>query len=123
MQGIDRLRSLRGSRLRDKGSNLKLHQLCNGPSKLTMALQIDRATIDGLDMCSSEKLWVEENDGEGVGEDWEVSGERVIACKRVGVESAGEDWAGRSLRFYMKDSPSVSVRDRQAERAGYTGVT
>ena len=39
-----------------------------------------------------------------------------VACKRVGIESAGPEWASKPLRFYEISSDCVSVRDKKAEQ-------
>lgn len=40
----------------------------------------------------------------------------VVVSKRVGIESAGREWADAPLRFYLLGNPSVSKRDRGRER-------
>lgn len=46
-----------------------------------------------------------------------VPPERVVACKRIGIDSCGPEWANKPLRFYELGSKSVSVRDKRAEEA------
>lgn len=75
--------------------------LCNGPAKLCQALGIDRESCDKLDVVTSPFLWVEPPpEGAGPG--------GVAESGRIGVEYAGEEWASKPLRYYIRDSPFVS---------------
>jgi DNA-3-methyladenine glycosylase len=76
--------------------------LCSGPGKLCQALGIDRAH-NGEDLATSERLFIEAAPG-GAGE-----GPAVVNAARVGVDYA-QEWAQRPLRWYLADSPHVSVR-------------
>ena len=73
----------------------------NGPSKLCQALDITRSRHDKIDLCTSEELWVESGG--------ELIADGYIACgERTGIASAGEEWAGKLLRVYIKDNDCVS---------------
>ncbi|CAL1270060.1 unnamed protein product [Larinioides sclopetarius] len=91
---------------RKNSSILKDKELCNGPSKLCMAFQIDKS-LNKIDLCTSEALWVEDG--------LNISDCNIIACKRIGIESAGEEWANKPFRFYMRDCIYVSVRNKAEE--------
>ena len=62
----------------------------NGPGKLTRHLKIDKSYY-GLDICNSDKLWIENK-------------KRILpyhTSPRIGIEYAGEKWAGKPWRFYI----------------------
>jgi DNA-3-methyladenine glycosylase len=77
----------------------KLENLCSGPGKLCMALDITRKHY-GADLCGSG-LFIAE--GETIPEN------RVLATPRINVDYAGEA-AGLPYRFIVKDSKFLSVR-------------
>lgn len=87
---------------------LKTNELCNGPSKLCMSLNINKDQCNKLDLSNNEELWIEydalENDVQ------------IVTSSRVGIESAGEEWANKPLRFYVLGNPSVSKRDKIVEK-------
>ena len=78
-------------------SSYQKKNLTNGPGKLSMALGIDRS-LNGK-VLSPDYLYIEE--GEDV--------KNIFAAKRIGIDYAGED-AYLPLRFYLGDSPHVSVK-------------
>jgi DNA-3-methyladenine glycosylase len=85
--------------------------LCSGPAKLCRALGITRE-LDGIDLARDARLRLLDRPEPPT---------RVVVSARIGVASAG-DWAGAPLRWYVRDSPHVSVRDRAAEAsAGLAG--
>jgi DNA-3-methyladenine glycosylase len=77
--------------------------LTSGPGKLCMALAIDRA-LNGADLCLEGPLHVENGTPES---------HEVVSCRRIGVDYAA-DYKDKPWRFYIKDSPFVSIT---AERA------
>ena len=87
LEGIPIMRLNRGvERLRD---------LARGPGRLAAALRIDRR-LDGLDLCREGPLWLAHGDDArgGIGQ-----------STRIGISRD----AHRILRFYLRDSPFVSV--------------
>lgn len=95
--------------LKRKGTSVvKEKDLCNGPSKICQAFQIDKQLINKLDMCGSTVFWVED----GV----DIPDCDIVACKRIGIDSAGEEWANKPLRFYVNSCAWVSVRNKLAEK-------
>lgn len=60
-----------------------------------------------LDLSESEDFWLED----GV----TIKPHEVVVSKRIGIESAGEEWANKPLRFYILDNPFVSIRDKVSE--------
>jgi len=96
--GIEDMRTAR------KASTKGNKNLCNGPAKLCQALGIDKS-CNQLDMTGSSQVWVESLDLEaGTGN------HEVVESTRVGIDYAGEEWAKKLLRFYVKGSPFVSKR-------------
>lgn len=76
--------------------------LCSGPGKVCQALGIDRGR-DGEDLTTSDRLFIETSP-EG-----ENSPPNIVNAARVGVKYA-QEWAQRPLRWYLADSPHVSIR-------------
>ncbi len=90
VSGIETMRRHRGvTRDRD---------LCSGPAKLAQAFAIDRG-FDGVDLTSDPGLCLKRGPG--------VSDVDVERGPRVGVDYA-EEWAGKPLRLWIRDSPHVS---------------
>lgn len=98
IRALEPTEGLAGIKERRKGVKRK-KELCNGPAKLCKALCIDK-TCDKMDLVSSQSLWVEFPTKE---EEFEV-----VESKRVNVQYAGEVWANKLLRFYIKGSPHIS---------------
>jgi DNA-3-methyladenine glycosylase len=73
-------------------------ELTSGPGKLCMALAIDRA-LNGADLCLEGPLHVENGTPES---------HEVVSCRRIGVDYAAE-YRDKPWRFYIKDSPFVSI--------------
>jgi DNA-3-methyladenine glycosylase len=92
LEGIEVMQQFRGG----KG----IHQLCNGPAKLTQALAIGRAE-NALDLC-----------GSGTGlflESGSPVARRQIGCSsRIGISYAGEPWHSKPWRFFIKGNPCIS---------------
>jgi DNA-3-methyladenine glycosylase len=64
---------------------------CNGPAKLTKALQIDGA-LNGINLCDpSSNLVIEE--GEPIPEDW------IECTPRIGIQNTPEPWRSLPWRF------------------------
>ena len=105
LEGLEVMRRNREARRKAGAKAMKEKDLCNGPSKLCQALDIDKR-LNCSDLISSEEIWLEEG-----GEREDV----LVQTTRVGIEGSGAEWAGLELRWYMLGNNHVSVRDRQAE--------
>src|SRR5262245_15296568 len=92
-EGVDWMRTHRPKARRDT-------DLCRGPACLTQALAIDRS-LDGLDLRSDRALFIEALRGRA------LPAHRIGCGPRIGVAYAGA-WAGRPLRFFVRESPFVS---------------
>lgn len=114
LEGLDHMRICRKVARKEQ-------DLCNGPAKLCQALGIDK-TCDQLDLTSSQRLWVElpvvggaeaVSGSGGTGDSAAVGGastSEVVESARVGVQYAGEEWAGKLLRFHVRGSKFVSKK-------------
>lgn len=86
--------------------NLKVHELCNGPSKICMALQLTKKH-NKYSLCDWKELWIEDDGKQGEFQ--------IVECPRIGIESAGEEWATKPLRYYIYGQNCVSKRNKNAE--------
>ena len=77
-------------RRRDKGD---VHDLTDGPGKLTQALGIDKSH-DGLDLTKSNDLFIEDSNEKP----------KIFTTTRIGLSKGGD----LPLRFYRRDSEFVS---------------
>lgn len=108
LHGQDVMRRLRASKRKEGAKLVKDRELCNGPSKLCQALDIQRC-FDRRDLASDADVWLETDS------EWVSPGERdVVSAPRIGIDSHGE-WATKPLRFYLRGHRCVSVVDRVAE--------
>ncbi|KAJ7992489.1 hypothetical protein DPEC_G00279210 [Dallia pectoralis] len=110
LQGLPVMRELRAARRREGARALKDKELCNGPSKLCQALDIQRC-FDRRDLTSDAEMWLERDPQIG---HQEPDPHLVVSAPRIGVGSHGE-WATKPLRFYLRGHRCVSVVDKQAE--------
>jgi len=105
LEGIDCMQQLRAKARKtnddSKNKPLKLKMLSDGPSKLCMALDIDKDKINKLDITNSDEIWLER----GV----DVHEKDIMVGKRIGISRAGE-WNDKPLRFYVKDCEFVSKK-------------
>ncbi|XP_058794838.1 uncharacterized protein LOC131666308 isoform X2 [Phymastichus coffea] len=86
--------------------NLKIHELCNGPSKICIALQLVKQH-SRYSLCNWKELWIEDDGKQGEF--------KIVECPRIGIESAGAEWANKPLRYYVYGHKCVSKRDKKAE--------
>lgn len=106
-EGLSEMQEFR-KKGRKSSSDLKIKELCNGPSKLCQALKIEKSIFNKIDLCTSNDMWLED----GI----YVEFSSIISCKRIGIDSYGEEWADKPLRFYIKDNCFVSQRNKVAEQ-------
>ncbi|XP_014476208.1 PREDICTED: putative 3-methyladenine DNA glycosylase [Dinoponera quadriceps] len=105
LEGIEHMADQRKLSETRKAS-LKPHELCNGPSKLCMAYQLDRQH-NKYSVCTWKSLWIED--------DGALSDFRIIKSARIGIASSGPEWANKPLRYYIYGNKCVSKRDKKAE--------
>lgn len=65
--------------------------------------------IDVTDLENNE-IWLEDDP------DHDKKDINIVCSSRIGVASAGREWATKPLRFYILNSESVSKRDKAAEK-------
>lgn len=70
-------------------------------------MAIDKKTINKTNLCTSENIWIED--------DSKLNIEKIVECKRIGIDRAGKEWAGKPWRFYVYENDNVSVRNKEAE--------
>lgn len=73
-------------------------------------MNISKSSCNKLNMCECEELYVEVDPG------YADSAVKVIKTSRIGIDSVGEEWARKPLRFYIFNNACVSKRDKIAER-------
>ncbi|CAG2058069.1 unnamed protein product [Timema podura] len=99
-----------------KNKSLKIHELCNGPAKLCISFNISKQSSNTRDLCSWEGMWIEPDQNDRVGP------HNVVSCPRIGIDSAGFEWASKPLRFYIVGNLSVSRRDKLSGNVYYGSV-
>lgn len=117
-EGIDRM--MRHRRLKSKAKavtaetatskQLKSHELCNGPSKLCMALELEKKH-SRYSLCTWRGLWLEDSENAA----------DIVKCPRIGIDSAGIEWASKPLRYYVYGNESISKRNKAAEKEVQNG--
>ena len=90
------------------GKSFKDHELCNGPSKFCLSLDITKDEINKEDLTISPKIWVEE----GI----EVLPDQIVHCRRINIDYA-EEWKDKPLRYYIRGNKCVSKKDIAVEKA------
>ena len=86
--------------------DLKMHELCNGPSKLCIAMKLEKEHTK-YSLCDWRGLWIED--------DGECKNIKIVETSRIGIESVGEEWSKKLLRYYIYGHKCVSKRDKKAE--------
>ena len=79
----------------------KINNLCSGPGKLCQALQLTKS--DNATFLTGNSIWIED-DGFKV--------PAISASKRINIDYA-EEAIDFLWRFYIPDSPYLSVRERK----------
>lgn len=101
LEGIEKMSQLRYKRNYEELSNYEKKNFSNGPSKLCMALGIDKRD-NCINTISSEELYVEEDFLNK-----EVFS--IVEAKRIGIDYA-EEAKDFLWRFYIKDNKFVSKK-------------
>lgn len=100
---IRALEPLEGIELMKKRRKMdKVKNLCNGPGKLCIAMDITKKE-NGVNLMSSS-LFLEEDEKE---EPFEI-----VSAKRINIDYA-EEAKDFLWRFYIKDTPYVSVKSKE----------
>lgn len=85
-----------------------LRDICRGPSRLCIAMDIDKVNVNKVDLADSDAIWIEEGTRVAPGD--------VVSGKRIGLGKAAGECAETPLRFYIRDCQFVSLvgKSRQA---------
>lgn len=86
------------------------HFLCNGPSKLCIAMNVRKDNCNKLDLCDNEMLWIEDDP------EFNLEEYKVVKTARIGIDRVDPEWALKPLRFYLLGHPCVSKRNKQTEK-------
>lgn len=95
-EGIDTMRERRRKRQNQK---LRDTDLCSGPAKLAQAFGLTKSAHDGLDLTTSDTLYLEHSRSAPLN--------HTHSGPRIGVAYA-KDWADKPLRFWLPENPHVS---------------
>ncbi|XP_014276329.1 DNA-3-methyladenine glycosylase [Halyomorpha halys] len=107
LEEMKRKRSFFGKSAKKQLKSYRLHEVCNGPSKLAIAFSIDK-TFSGDDLVTSSELWIEAGPEK-------VNDQEIVECPRIGINFAGPVWASKPFRYYLIGNSCVSKRDKYAE--------
>jgi DNA-3-methyladenine glycosylase len=89
---------------------LRDRDLCSGPARLCQALGITLEQ-NGLDLTAGDEAWNEPADaGASGGLSEAIPTDRIVNTTRVGIDSAGPEWAGKRWRWYDGGSAHISRR-------------
>lgn len=100
---IRALEPLEGIELMKKRRKMdKIKNLCNGPGKLCIAMDITKKE-NGVNLMSSS-LFIEEDE--------EIAPFEIVSAKRINIDYA-EEAKDFLWRFYIKDTPYVSVKAKE----------
>ncbi|KAL0115568.1 hypothetical protein PUN28_010824 [Cardiocondyla obscurior] len=105
LEGIEYMADQRNT-LKTKKIDLKPHEVCNGPSKLCIAYQLNKQHSK-YSLCTWKSLWIEDDDA--------LEDIKIVKSARIGIDSCGPEWANKPLRYYIYGNKSVSKRDKKAE--------
>lgn len=111
MEGIEYMKMQRSRKRKSSNiSSMTDGDICNGPSKLCMSFSIEDKTCTAQDLTLWDGLWIEADS-----ESENVKSNDIIASTRIGIDSAGKEWASKPWRFYVYGNKSVSRRDVKLE--------
>lgn len=108
---VKRKRNFAGEKIpqsRISRRKFKPHELCNGPSKLCISFDINIENCNKKNVSDFSDLWLEERMDQ-------INESNIISSTRIGIESAGTEWASKLLRFYIYENKNVSIKDRERE--------
>lgn len=77
----------------------RLEDLCSGPAKLCLSLDITR-DFNKEDLVQSNQLWFEE----GI----EVKESEIETAVRIGLSPRAGNWATKEMRYFIRGNPHVS---------------
>ncbi|KAJ8957525.1 hypothetical protein NQ318_020563 [Aromia moschata] len=110
VSGREVMEQLRVAKIKNISKTIKTTDLCNGPSKLCIAMDITRESLNKFDLTNpyNSQMWIEEQES-----DEEMA---VINTSRIGLGPSAEEWKAAPLRYYILNNKNVSKRDKKAEK-------
>ncbi|KAJ8925042.1 hypothetical protein NQ315_001213, partial [Exocentrus adspersus] len=111
ISGMETMQKFRAQKLKTNKNAIQPPKLCDGPSKLCISMNITKESMNKLDLTdlSNDTMWLEDDP------DFDRDGMKIVCTSRIGIASAGVEWATKPLRFYILHNDSVSKRDKAAE--------
>jgi DNA-3-methyladenine glycosylase len=106
VHGFDQMRLLRNL---DETKNAK--HLANGPSKLCIAMNITKNLFNQIDLAKSKDMWLQEPISAEI-KTADKSDLKIVSCKRIGIDYAGEEAMNKLYRFYIQNNVHVSVKSK-----------
>lgn len=101
VEGVEQMHANRAG-TKPRKRPLTDRDLCSGPARLCQALGIDLSR-NGLDLTTPGEMWIEPAIDP-------VPPDRIVNTTRIGIDSAGPEWAGKPWRWYDSGSAHVSRR-------------
>ncbi|CAH1391019.1 unnamed protein product [Nezara viridula] len=115
LEEMKKKRSFFGKGAKKQLKSYRLHEVCNGPSKLAIAFAID-TKFSGDDLVKSSELWLEPGPEK-------VKDEEIVECPRIGIDFAGQVWASKPFRYYLIGNTCVSKRNKHVEEQMKAAIT
>jgi len=104
VEPIDGLEKIAQNRFRKSYDTLtakEIKNLTNGPSKLCIALEINKKVHNFMDLVSSKELYIEDGDI--------INSSDIVETTRIGIDYA-EEAVDFPWRFYVKNNIYVSKK-------------
>ena len=108
IEGTEEMSKLRYNKAYGELTKAQFKNLTSGPSKLCIAMKINKEN-NKQDLCTGE-LYIEESEEEE--ESKSLKKIEVVEAKRIGIDYA-EEARDFLWRFYIKNSPWVSVKQKK----------
>ncbi|KAJ8976897.1 hypothetical protein NQ317_014068, partial [Molorchus minor] len=107
ISGTDTMNRFRVTKCKNMNKHIKPTDLCNGPSKLCIAMDITKEKLNKLDISDpyNNEMWLTEDISEMA--DKEIV---VVNTFRIGIGPSAEEWVMKPLRYYILDNKSVSKK-------------
>ena len=87
-------------------NNIIIHNVCSGPARISHALNLTREEFDGVDLKSSETVFLEDFEPELIPytrtdvKSFKFGNFTLAACPRINIDYA-DDWSEKPLRFCL----------------------
>lgn len=101
IDGLEKIAQNRFSKSYDTLTAKEIKNLTNGPSKLCIALEINKKVHNFMDLVSSKELYIEDGDI--------INSSDIVETTRIGIDYA-EEAVDFPWRFYVKNNIYVSKK-------------